>query len=911
MNRSRSTPTRVFPYLLIQMLLAATAPLAAQQARVEIPTPSQVLGFEPGTDYEIADYAPLLDYYRQLAAASPRVELQEIGQSTLGKPLLLLIVSSEENLSRLDRWREISETLARARVDEETARDLAAEGRGVVWIDAGLHATERAPAQMMPLLAHHLATDESAETRRWRDQLVMLLMPEINPDGLDIVANWYQQNRGTPWETTSPPELYHHYVGHDNNRDWFMNNMAESQAVSQILYREWYPQIVYNHHQTGPAWARIFLPPFADPVNPNIHPGVTTGVNLVGSAMANRFAMEGMPGVVSDMIYSMWWNGGLRTVPYFHNMIGILTETSHSTPTPRYYDPEKKPERLGSRRGSSGSPMSGTDIFHPFPWQGGESHFRDAVDYTFVASLGVLDVAAQLREKFLLDIYRMGRDAIEAAENDRFAYVVPMGEDDQWDPAEAAALVDVLWQGGVEIERAEEAFEANDQAYAAGSWVISGAQAFRPYIVDLLEEQRYPDRRSSPDGPPDPPYDLAGWTLPMQMGVRVDRIDRAFSARRTRVEGPIRADPEEISGQGNAGFLIDRQANASTLAANRLMSAGATVSWLAEDSDIGGRSWPAGTLFVEHADPSGLAKLAAESGLEVRAAASRPGGTLYPLTRARVGLYKSWAPSMDEGWTRWLLESYGFEIVSLTDSDMRSGDLTRFDAIVLPHQSPRQLLNGHPAGTMPEPYTGGLGLEGTLALQRFVDSGGTLIALDEASDFAIEQFGLPLRNAVAETSPRSFFIPGSLVRTRVETDKPLAFGMQDEVAASFVRSRAFEIVTLSRRGEGGLEETLPPPPPPVEVLARYAEDEILMSGWALGAEEHIGGKIAAARVQMGAGQVVLVGFRCQFRGQPRSTYKLLFNALQGSTVEGLPWQIEPLEIENREAAAETGASSGR
>ena len=344
-------------------------------------------------------------------------------------------------LAQLDRWQQISTDLATARIDEETARQYAREGKAVVWIDGGLHATEVAPSQMLPNLAHHMATDESEETRRIRDNVILLLMPSMNPDGLEIVRNWYQRNLETPFETTRPPELYHHYVGHDNNRDWFMNNMPETAAVSKVLYQQWFPQnrftIITRADHPGRAFS---LPPFSDPVNPNIHPGVTTGVNLVGSAMSNRFAMKQMPGAVSDMTFSMWWNGGMRTVPYFHNMIGLLTETSHATASPRYYDPEERPEQVGNPRRGQSAPTSGEDIFYPYPWPGGDSRFSDPVRYTFTASMAVLDIAADLKARWLYGIYSMGRDAIAAADENRFAYVIPA---QQWDPQEARNLVEI------------------------------------------------------------------------------------------------------------------------------------------------------------------------------------------------------------------------------------------------------------------------------------------------------------------------------------------------------------------------------------------------------------------------------------------------------------------------------------
>ncbi len=854
-----------------------TASLAAVWAVAQVPHPSEVFSFTPGDDYKLATYQQMVDYYEALDAASDRVALRRIGTSVLGRPLLLLFISSEENLRDLERWRAASEKLARARVSDEEAVLLAEEGKAVVWIDGGLHATEVAGAQMTPLLAWRVATEESAEMRHIREHVVLMLMPVMNPDGLDIIASWYAHTLDTPYEATQPPWLYHHYVGHDNNRDWFMNNMPESQAVTDVLYNEWYPQIVYNHHQTSPSWTRIFLPPFADPVNPRIHPGVTTGVNLVGTAMANRFAMRKMPGVVSGVIYSMWWNGGMRTVPYFHNMIGILTETGHATASPRFFDPDSIPQTVGGRRGA-GHPTSGTNIFYPYPWEGGPSHFRDPVRYMITGSLAVLRLAADRKRQWLYNIYAMGRDAIERRDG-HFAYVIPAA---QWNKGEDLSLVNLLRLGGIEIERATEAFEAAGESYAAGSFIIKTAQPFRPYVEDLLERQDYPDRRRTPDGPPETPYDLAGWTLPLQMGVNVVRADSAFEAATVPVTAPVRHAPGTVVGSGPL-YLFSRRPNRNTEAALRLLKAGAQVYWLADTLRTDSATvWEPGT-FMARGRRRAIEETARETGADFIATDADP--ERHALREPRVGLYKSWVSSMDEGWTRWLLKSYTFAVDTLHDADVQSRDLAGYDAIILPSQSPSAILRGHGTGLMPDPYTGGLGVEGALALKAYVEGGGMVVALDAASDFVIEQFGLPVENVVAGTSERSFFIPGSLVRIEVDTSSPLGFGMQPETAASFVRSRAFSTVRRSPKGEGGAMQILPAPPLPVEVVARYPEEDLLMSGWALGAESHIGGAAAMLQVGLGRGRVVLFGFRPQFRGQSRVTYKLLFNALLASTID--------------------------
>ncbi|QHT67932.1 peptidase M14 [Rhodocytophaga rosea] len=861
---------------LLLILLA----FLSQIALAQVPKPSDVFGFEVGADYKVADYSQMLDYYSRLDKASDRVQMIEIGKSVLGKPMLLLFISTEENLKQLEKWRSISEQLSRARIDDNKAKQLVNEGKAIVWIDGGMHASEKAHGQMTSELAYRIATEETAEMKKIRENVITLLMPVMNPDGMDIVVNWYKAVFGTPYETTNPPWLYHHYVGHDNNRDWFMNNMPESKAVSEMLYNKWYPQIVYNHHQSSPSWTRIFLPPFANPVNPNIHPGVTTGVNIVGTAMANRFAMNKMPGVVSQLTFSMWWNGGMRTAPYFHNQIGILTETAHTSPTPRFYPPDSLPKAVG--RGVT-APTDATNIFYPYPWKGGESHFREAVDYMLMATMAVLDLAADRREEYLYNIYRMGRDAIEAKDG-LFAYVIPA---DQWDKGEARNLINVLRQGGVEVHQVTKAFQANNTTYPAGSFIIYGAQAFRPYVIDLFEKQVHPNQRLYPGGPPIPPYDLAGWTLSMQMGVKVDKIKTSFEAKTEEIKDRLATPAGQVAGKAGFGYLLSRKENASVMAVNKLLTAGESVYIADSGFSSGKQNYEPGAFIVEKgsATETKVKSLSTELGIDFLSVDAKPGVNLRKLKPVKIGLYKSWEENMDEGWTRWLMETYSFAVDTLHDKDLLSKDLKQYQAIIIPDQTVHEILNGHAPGTMPEPYVGGVGLEGSLALKKYVTQGGNLITFDGASDFAIEQFGLPLKNTVAGLSSQQFFIPGSLIRTNVDVKHPLAFGMQPEVAASFNNSRAFEVVKKVREGEGGKEETKLAPEPPVEVIATYAKKDLLMSGWALNEDKYIAGKAAVVRVKQGSGNIVLFGFRPQFRGQPRATYKLIFNAIYGAPTE--------------------------
>jgi len=831
----------------------------------QIPKPSETFGFEVGADFKLADYDQMLSYYEKLAASTNRVQMIEIGKSVMGRPIKLLFISSEENMKSLDKWRTISEKLSRARISQDEAKKLSMEGKAIIWFDGGMHATEKAHAQMTSELMWRIASEESDEMKKIRDNVITLVVPVINPDGVDIVVDWYKKNLGTPYETSGPPILYQKYVGHDNNRDWFMNNMPETKAVTTVLYNQWYPQIVHNHHQTSPSWARIFLPPFRSPVNPNIHPGITTGVNLVGTAMANRFAMKKMPGVISGTSFSMFWNGGMRTTPYYHNQIGILTEVAHATPTPRFYDPKKKPKNVG------GTPSNGTEIFYPYPWEGGESHFRDAVDYMLTASMGVLDLAADKKDEFLYNIYDMGRDAIENTK-EAFAYIIPK---DQWNPSEAINLTNILMQGGLEAHKTTSSLSFDGKNFDEGSIIFYGAQAFRPYLTDLMEKQNYPDQFQYPGGPPQPPYDLAGWTLPMQMGVSVDRIDNTFNTNTELITSKL--SYREGSVDGNGSYIFSNKDNLSALAVNRLQKAGYTVGQL--KAEVDNNSIGSFVVKGKGSLKNEVSKLSKELGIDFKGITSLDNSKYKELNKIKVGLYKSWQANMDEGWTRWMLEQFEFDIDTLHNTDIKNGKLSQYSAIIFPSQSPNGILHGNSEQSMPKKFTGGIGLDGMSKIDQYANSGGTVIFFDSASDLAIEQLGLPVRNVLSNLPSSSFFIPGSLVRMKVDTNNPLAYGMMDEVAASFNQSSAFQTIEQRKTGEGGEEKIADAPKANVNEVASYASDNILMSGWAMGEDRYLKGKSAMIHVPHGNGDIVLFGFRPQFRGQPRGTYKLIFNSI--------------------------------
>ncbi len=847
--------------------------LGSSRTLAQVPAPADIIGFAPGEDYKLAHYGPIVEYFRALDAASDRVVVTEIGDSSLGRPMLLAAISSQENIANLDRYREISSRLAQVKgVSDEEARQLAREGKAIIWIDGGLHATEVAHGQMTPELAHWLATDESDEARLIRDQTIVLVMPNMNPDGLDIVASWYEGNVGTEFETSPVPELYHHYIGHDNNRDWYMFTQAETRAVARQLYHVWFPQIVYNHHQPGPFPARIWVPPFENPVNPNLDPEIVTSLNFIGEAMKTRFNQEGKPGVVSGVVYDLWWNGSMRGAPDFHNMLGFLSETAgRGYATPRCYEADEVPDTFNARAGNL--PAKRPTTSYTDPWLGGCWHMRDAMDYMLTGSKAVMSIGAKLKEDYLYNIYRMGRRQIEKgirAEGGPFAYVIDL--DAQHDAGAAVELLRIFRIAGVEIRQADVSFSAGGTEYPAGTYVIP-PQAFRPFVVDLMEAKVFPDRRQYPGGPPEPPYDMTGYELRLQMGITVEGIETPFDVP-ARVVDDVPPPPGGVEGQGDRAFVLTHTENNSAIAVNRLLAAGATVQWSAEPFQATGHDWPAGTFIVEGVSRPEAQALGAELGLRFHALGEAPTVARHRLRAPRIGLYKGFTGNMPEGWTRWILERYEFPYKNVSNADIQTGDLSGYDIIVLPDQSAGSMLTGHRPGRVPPEYVGGIGESGVRALTRYVEGGGWLLAIDQASNFAIEQLGLPVRNTVRDAESSEFFIPGSLIRLDLDTADPLAYGMPEEGIAFFVRSQVFD--AAERRD--------------VDVFSHYARDDYLASGWALGADDLLTGGDAGVRISLGDGQVILHAFEPAFRAQPHGTFKLLFNPLFASTVEEPIWQ---------------------
>jgi hypothetical protein len=840
---------------LLPVLLAVlvVCPLPAQQRAAgagasSAPSPEQVLGFRVGTDGRLAEWSQILDYFQRLDRASPAVRVEQIGETVLGRPMIMAVITSPANQQRIEQIRQAQAKLADPRgVPEAEIQRLIRQQPAVAFIGASLHGNEIMATQMSMELAHQLATDPAM--RRALENVVVLLVPGMNPDGLDITRDWWLKTRETPQAGASMPMLYHFYTGHDNNRDFFMVTQPETQAVTRVLYERWFPEVVWDVHQMGNQGARFFIPPFDDPLNPNLDPLLIRMTNLVGVQMALDLTEAGKTGVSHQDRYDLWWHGGGRTVPARHNMVGILSEAASAA----YGDPiQQRPDSL--RQPELGS-------MFPQPWEGGWWRPRDIVEYELIAGRALVKLLDRQREDFVRNYVTLARRQVQKGkEGGPFAYVFPA---DQRDPAAAAELLRVLRRGGVEVQEAKSAFTASGQSYPAGTRVVLLAQPYRVHAKDLLEVQEYPDRRVYPGGPPAPPYDLAGWTLPLQMGVEMQTVAEPFATETlTRVDS-VAVRPGTVTGSG-ASFALDPGTTAAHRAIFEVLREGGKVAFSAAPITVAGETWPAGTPVVSGAAelPQRVSRWAQQWGLDA-AAAEMPAGRT--MERLRVGLYKPWTASMDEGWTRWIFEQWGVPFDTIQNPQIRSGGLgSRYDVIVIPDLTYRELMQGEDRAH-PE-FAGGLGVEGAAALRQFVEGGGTLVLLDSSVEFAIRDLGVPVRDIAADQKdddPQRWYAPGSLLRVQWDQSHPLALGMPAESAVFFARSPVLEVA---------------PNAPGVKVVARYPERDILLSGYAQG-EDRIAGRAALVEAQVGQGRVVMFGFRPQHRAQPHQTFKPLFNSL--------------------------------
>jgi hypothetical protein len=891
---------------------AAQPAAAAQASSARVTSPKEQFGFAIGDDYQLATYEQLSTYWRLLDSQSDRMTLVDIGKTAEGRTQWMAIITSPENHRKLERIKAIAKRLALAEdvATDAEARALAAEGKAVVWIDGGLHANETLGAQQLIETVYQFVSADDQETRRILDNVVILAV-HANPDGHDLVANWYLRERDPLKRSLNDlPRLYQKYAGHDNNRDSYMAALAETANMNRQLYREWYPQVMYNHHQTGPVGTVMFAPPFRDPFNYVYDPLIPTSLDLVGAAMHTRFAAEAKPGVTTrrGANYSTWWNGGLRTTVYFHNMVGLLTETiGNPTPIEIPFRPERQ--------------LPSGDL--PYPIEPQTWHMRQSIEYSLTANRAVLDLAARYREQFLFNIWRMGRNSIERGLRDTWtmyprrlqkvqeamgpsasrgprgmaggapralfdkvlrdpalrdprAYVLPA---DQADFPTAVAFVNALIRAGVTVHRATAPFSVQGTSYPAGSLVVKTAQAFRPHVLDMFEPQDHPDDFQYPGGPPIPPYDSAGWTLAFQMGVQADRILEAIDGPFEKVADELGIPAGTVTGPANAtAYLFAHQSNQAFRAINRLLAAGERVEWL-----------PDGRFRVTAARSTRarLTELATATGVSFEgvAGAATPAG--QALRVPRIALWDRYGGSMPSGWLRLVLEQFEFPYEVVYPPQLDAGLLiSRFDVLILPdgaipEAGPGAFASRAPRSeNIPDEYRTRIGTYSSATtlpqLRSFLETGGTVLTIGSSTSLG-QHLGLPIGNKLVDASgsplaSEQYYVPGSVLRVAVDTAHPLAHGLRPSTDVYFDNSPVFTLpADAQARG--------------ITPIAWFDSAAPLRSGWAWG-QQYLQGGVAVAEARVGKGTLVLFGPEITFRAQPHGTFKFLFNGIYRQPATG-------------------------
>ena len=884
-----------------------------------IPTPKEHFGFSMGDNYLLANYTQTEAYFKKLAAASDRIKLVVMGKTEEGRDQLMLVVSSPANLKLLDHYKSISQQLAHAEgLTEDQAHALAAEGKAVVWIDGGLHATEVVGAHQLIETAYQLSSRQDPETLRILDN-VIILMTHANPDGQELVSDWYMRNPIPERRSLeNVPRLWEKYAGHDNNRDFYMLNLKETQNICRQLFVEWLPQIMYNHHQAGPAGSILAGPPYRDPFNYVFDPLVITSLDAVGAAMSNRLNIEGKPGYTerAGSSYSTWYNGGLRTTTYFHNMVGLLTEIIGG---PNPTEVPLVPQRL-IPNGATPNPIT------PQKWL-----FRQSIDYSISLNYAVLDYATRYRDELLYNIYRMGRNSIERGSKDTWtlspkrideinrlyaasgtptpgarrrtdstrlrtdtasrrtadssstAEAPPAGERegqtliptryfdsvlrnpalrdargyilpaDQPDFPTATRFINALIGTGIVVSKATAAFTVNGRQYPAGSYIVKTDQAFRPHVLDLFEPQDHPNDFAYPGGPPIPPYDAAGWTLAYTMGIKFDRIPDAFDGPFERI--PYGQQQAAAPATPKNGWL-DAHSNASFVAVNDLLAAGKPVY----------RSTTNGNFYVSGHHPANMVK----------------------ISPARIALWDTYGGSMPSGWLRYIMEQYHFPITVIYARDIDSGNLrSKYDLIVFvggaipaPSQPGETPFRGRPepnADSLPAEYRSHLGRitpqKSIPELRKFLEAGGHIVTIGSSANLAY-QLDLPVRDALVELTGgkerrlpgEKYYIPGSVLRVNLDTTNPSAWGMDSIADVYFDQSPVFHINPAAFTNRS------------VRPIAWFATDHPLRSGWAWG-QAYLRDGVTAFEASVGQGKLYVFGPEITFRAQTHGTFKLLFNQL--------------------------------
>lgn len=847
--------------LTILMLSLGSPALNAQD---KITSPEEFFGFQLGSERNIARWDKIVEYYSLLEEQCGKLKVMNMGPSTMGHPFLVVIISSPNNLANLDQLQEINAKLSDPRGVAESEIDrLIQDGKAVMCQSMSLHATEIGGTQMAPELTYDLISRTDEETRRILDNVLFFLIPSFNPDGQIMVTDWYRETLGTDYEGASLPWLYHKYSGHDNNRDGDYLNLTESKYAAKIMYRDWVPQAYIDHHHMGSYGARFYIPPYCDPIRPYADPLIWREISWYGAHLAYKLEEHHKTGILNDAQFPGWGHFGWHWITPFHNIAGMLTESaSAKLATPLYIHPEQL--EADTRQ----FPEYEAQSTFPHPWEGGWWTLRDIVEQKKISAWAMLDLAARNKDTVLRNAYLKAKRQIErGSQGDVKAYVVPAA---QHDPLTAVKMINTLLESGVEIKQAETDFTVDGRIYPTGSYLISLAQPKMGLIRNLLGQTFYPDNEwtRADDGTPLRPYDLSTHTMNEFMGVQADPVGTIDEGSFQILEGQI--ERTGVLADGTDRYVLDGRLNDSFKAVNLLLEK-APGTKIFRSHDAPGLN--PGDFIVSGAGEDICRDVAEKTGVDFKAFDGNSDNGIHEAKQMRVGMYKRyWGGNMDEGWTRLMLENFAFSYTSLRDEEIRKGQLNKkYDVIIFPSDSKEMItgeLSGRYArylGSYPEKYQSGIGQEGIDSLKEFVKGGGVLVAVADASEFAIDAFELNIRNVIEGLDSKEFFCPGSTLKVDFDNTHPLAYGMPAHGLVVYWSSPAFEIIP------GQNNENY-------ETVVRYQEENILRSGW-LDGEEHIVNRPGMVTAAYGDGEVIIIGFHAQHRSQTHGTFKLLFNAL--------------------------------
>jgi hypothetical protein len=848
----------------------------------QIKNPEEFFGFQLGSDRKIARWDKIVGYFNHLDANNSKIKTINMGPSTEGNPFLLVIITSPENHANLEEIRKINNKIADPRnLSKEEINDLISKGKAVICQSMSLHASEIGGTQMAPELAWDLITREDKETLDILDNVVFLMVPSFNPDGQIIVTDWYNQWLETEYEGVMQPWLYHKYTGHDNNRDAFMQNIIESQYMAKIMFQDWTPQAYLDHHHMGSYGARLYIPPYSEPIHPHGDPLIWREHSWLGAHMAYKLEEHGKTGIINGAIFSGWAHMGFHWLTIYHNIAGMLTESaSAKLATPLYIHPEQlRGAEYGNLVGTFMMPHYKPQTNFPNPWPGGWWRLRDIVEQQKISAWALLDMTARNKETVLKNAYLKAKRQTKRGKEDNItAYILSPR---QHDPLTAELLVEKLSLQGVEIKRAKKPFTNNGLTYPENSYLFFLDQPKMGVLKTLIGRTFFPDDAWTRDktGFPYRPYDTTTDTMNEFMGVQVDAV-------KGKIDGDfeIVTDLQKTTGKvhniSKIGYVLDGRLNKSFAVVNELLNKDITVRRLDEAIDLGCCIFPPGSFLVTGASEDKLNNVADKTGVNFYGLEKKPEIKNHEITQLRVAMYQRyWGGNMDEGWTRLVLEQNGFPYFTIKDEDIKEGNLNeKYDVIILPNDSTPMIIGGDelkkwykenvPFRTLPNfppEYRSGIGEEGVENLKKFVEEGGSLVCLGESSDFAIEKLELKVKNVLKGLQPKEFYCPGSTLRTKIYSSKPLAYGMPDEAFILFWNSFAFDVLPHSYNER-------------YEVIVKFPERDILQSGWLIG-ENKIRDKIAMLSAEHGKGKAILIGFRTQHRAQTHGTYKLLFNTL--------------------------------